>query len=270
MLLNIEHNGSKFTIDSQQSIDISIPYNFNGEQPNFYDVDKGSLSHLKTGEQSWSVAEGASCNVPEISMNIHCTGTHTESVGHLLKNPGNIGKILTDTFIPARLITVESIKFELSNESYHCHVENDETVISMDAIKSQIENISGSTPVALIIRTLPNNDAKKSMRFISSPPPFFTNESLQYISQLGVQDLIVDLPSVDRMSDDGILGNHRIFWGDGVNPKGEVNPDSKKTITELAYIPNSVEDGFYFVNIQIPHFVCDAAPSRPLLFPILK
>ena len=68
-----------------------------------------------------------------------------------------------------------------------------------------------------------------------------------------------------RMNDNGILGNHRIFWSDENNSKGEVNPNSKRTITELAYIPNSVKDGFYFLNIQIPHFVCDAAPSRPLL-----
>ena len=75
----------------------------------------------------------------------------------------------------------------------------------------------------------------------------------------------MDLPSIDRMSDNGILGNHRIFWGDGNDPKGEVNLDSKNTITELAFIPNEVQDGFYFLNIQIPHFKCDAAPSRPIL-----
>ncbi|MDP6570845.1 MAG: cyclase family protein [Candidatus Marinimicrobia bacterium] len=270
MQLTLIHNEHKFTIDSKQSIDISIPYNFNGEQPNFYDVDKGRLSPLKTDEQSWSVAHGASCNVPEISMNIHCTGTHTESVGHLLKNPGNIGSILTDTFIPTLLVTAEPHKFELYNESYHYPVQNDEVVISFDSIKLQIEKYIDFSPTALIIRTIPNNDNKKSLRFNASPPPFFTNDALQYIAQLGIHHLIVDIPSVDRMSDDGILGNHRIFWGDGKNPQCDVNSDSKKTITEMAFIPNSVEDGIYFVNIQIPHFVCDAAPSRPLLFPILK
>jgi hypothetical protein len=54
-----------------------------------------------------------------------------------------------------------------------------------------------------------------------------------------------------------------------LNPKCEVDPKSEKTITELAYIPNSVEDGFYFLNIQIPHFVCDAAPSRLLLYKVI-
>jgi len=268
MKLKIEHKGNKFTIDSKQFFDISIPYNFNGEQPNFYNVDKGSLKPFKIDEQSWSVADGASCNVPEISMNIHCTGTHTESVGHLLKNLGNIGSILTDTFMPALLITVDQVKIDTCKESYHCHVEKNEAVICMNAIKSQVEKWPESSSTTLIIRTIPNNDSKKSMQFNSSPPPFFTNESLQYITKLGVQHLIVDLPSVDRMADDGLLGNHRIFWGDEKNPHGEVNVDSRKTITELVYIPNSVEDGFYFVNIQIPHFVCDAAPSRPLLFPI--
>ena len=95
-------------MDSQQSVDISIPYHFNGEQPNFYDVDKGNLRPLKTGNQSWSVEHGAGCNVPEISMNIHCTGTHTESVGHLLKDPGDIGDVLVDTFLHAILISVDS------------------------------------------------------------------------------------------------------------------------------------------------------------------
>ena len=85
------------------------------------------------------------------------------------------------------------------------------------------------------------------------------------ICDMKIKHLIVDIPSVDRISDDGILGNHRIFWGDGCNPNSKLNPESTKTITELAYIPNTVKDGFYFVNIQIPHFVCDAAPSRPLL-----
>ena len=67
------------------------------------------------------------------------------------------------------------------------------------------------------------------------------------------------------MEDNGILGNHRIFWGDGKNYDTNINPNSLNTITELAYIPNEIDDGFYFLNIQLPRFKCDAAPSRPLL-----
>ena len=68
------------------------------------------------------------------------------------------------------------------------------------------------------------------------------------------------------MNDDGILGNHRIFWGQKNIINGNINLKSKKTITELAYIDNFFKDGFYFLNISIPNFQCDAAPSRPILF----
>ena len=50
---------------------------------------------------------------------------------------------------------------------------------------------------------------------------------------------------------------HKIFYS--------VKANSKKTITELAYVPNDVEDGFYFMNIQMPNFKLDAAPSRPII-----
>ncbi|RMF59615.1 MAG: cyclase family protein, partial [Calditrichaeota bacterium] len=33
-------------------------------------------------------------------------------------------------------------------------------------------------------------------------------------------------------------------------------------------VPDRVEDGVYLLNLQIPGFVSDAAPSRPLLFEI--
>ena len=73
---------------------------------------------------------------------------------------------------------------------------------------------------------MPNDEDKKYHQFTKIPPPFFTNDALELISKLCIEHLVVDLPSIDRMRDNGILGNHRIFWGDGSNPKGEVNPNS--------------------------------------------
>ncbi len=266
MIVKIKHQEKKYSIDTDSTVDISIPYNFNGKQPNFYDVEKGKLSPLKTGGDSWSVRDGASCNVPEISLNIHCSGTHTESVGHLLENTGDIGSLLRDGLLPTVLVTVTAELFLNTHENYHCDVSGNESIITAKSIKFQFDKWKHFLPQALIIRTLPNSADKQFLQFNESPPPFFTNEALMYIHELGIEHIIVDLPSIDRMSDNGILGNHRIFWGDGLNPNCKVNPNSEKTITELVYIKNSIEDGFYFLNIQIPHFVCDAAPSRPLLF----
>ena len=39
-----------------------------------------------------------------------------------------------------------------------------------------------------------------------------------------------------------------------------------KTITEMIYADNEVKDGKYFMNIQIPNFTADAAPSRVFLY----
>ena len=265
MIIKVYHNNKDYKIDTKQSIDISIPYNFNGAQPNFYDVNPGELTPLKFGETSYSVADGAGCNVPEISMNIHCTGTHTEYVGHLLEDPGDIGMVFKDILIPTVLITVHPKSFNDLKEFYHCSVKDNELVISAESISEKFGNWQDDKPQALIIRTMPNDEDKKYQQFTIIPPPFFTNDALELISKLCIEHLVVDLPSIDRMEDNGILGNHRIFWGDGKNVKGELNTDSIKTITELAFIPNEFQDGFYFLNIQLPHFKCDAAPSRPLL-----
>ena len=35
---------------------------------------------------------------------------------------------------------------------------------------------------------------------------------MEYIVSLGVKHLLVDIPSVDRLFDDGILSAHNIFW----------------------------------------------------------
>ena len=109
MNIKILHQNLEYNIDTSKMIDLSIPYFFNGNQPNFFDVERGQLTPLKTKARTWSVQDGASCNVPEISMNIHCTGTHTESVGHLLKNPGDIGNILIDSFFTSILITISNL-----------------------------------------------------------------------------------------------------------------------------------------------------------------
>ena len=147
-MIQIIHNNSIFKINPEDVVDLSIPYQFNGEQPNFYNVKKGELTFLKTGETSWSVASGEGCNVPEIAMNIHCTGTHTECVGHLLENPGDIGMVLTDIMLPAVLITVNTVLFGNADESYHCLVNDNEAVISMKTIQKEFSKWEKFQPQA--------------------------------------------------------------------------------------------------------------------------
>jgi hypothetical protein len=83
-----------------------------------------------------------------------------------------------------------------------------------------------------------------------------------------VEHLLLDLPSVDRLNDDGHLTAHHIFWN---VPEHEsvATKDSwlQKTITEMVTIESKLNDGLYLLNLQCAPFVSDAAPSRAVIYP---
>ena len=84
------------------------------------------------------------------------------------------------------------------------------------------------------------------------------------LEQIGVEitHLLTDLPSVDREDDGGTLSAHKTWW----NVDGNIG--SEATITELIYVGRHVKDSKYLLQIQVAPIESDAAPSRPLIFPI--
>lgn len=70
-------------------------------------------------------------------------------------------------------------------------------------------------------------------------------------------------------SDEGQLLSHRVWWQlparGSPEALGVPASISQRTITELAYVPDAVEDGAYMLNLCIAPIVLDAAPSRPVL-----
>jgi hypothetical protein len=90
---------------------------------------------------------------------------------------------------------------------------------------------------------------------------------MEFIVRREVKHLLVDLPSIDRLFDEGKLSNHRIFWD--VSPEAyETSPKTRhnSTITELIYAPSEIKDGAFVLNLQLAPFAADAAPSRPVIF----
>ena len=98
------------------------------------------------------------------------------------------------------------------------------------------------------------------MQYSNTNPPYLLEEGAIYLREKGIKHLLIDLPSVDREKDDGELKSHHAFWNVG----GKLRLDA--TITEFIYVPNSVEDGTYFLNLMIAPFENDASPSKPVLF----
>lgn len=271
MILQFVINSAHFKFDSDNPIPISIPLDFHGAQPNAFGVLKASAGAVKAGRLIGDTREGGSCNFEEFTFIPHCNGTHTECVGHISLERFSIHETLRDSFIPATLITVEPENAMASNENYEPDKQEGDLFISKKALTEKLYNSKHNFLQGLIIRTLPNDDTKKTRDYVKSPPPFFSLEAMEYISSLNVGHLLVDIPSLDRTNDEGLLSAHRIYWA--VLPKKHdivKAGHSLKTVTEMVYVPDEIEDGNYILNLQIADFVADASPSRPIIFKVLK
>lgn len=245
--------GEKQWFDTSKGIDISLPLSPKTGALAWY-VDPVRIWPV-TGEGFiGKVSEGGSTNFNNIQLNPHGNGTHTENVGHISTEFHSINDSLTEFFFNAKLVTIQPKAF--------VNTEWDATDLVIDRVllKEAIDNIGYND--ALIIRTSPNDDLKKSKNYSNSNPPYLTTDAMAYIVEMGVKHLLIDLPSVDRENDHGALAAHKLFWD---YPK---NPQLDKTITELVFIPNAVADGNYILNIQIISLENDASPSKPILYQI--
>ena len=146
-------------------------------------------------------------------------------------------------------------------------LQNEDLVIT----KIQIENaLNGTSPEAIVIRTLPNNSEKLSKKYSNTNPPYLSEDAAIFIRESGIQHLLIDLPSVDKEHDQGKLLAHKAFWN--VKDVANLNADARinSTITEMIFVDDAVKDGSYLLNLQIAPFENDASPSKPILFAIKK
>ena len=263
MKAGIEIENKKYTVDFSKGIDISIPLNFNGEQPNTYGVEKATSKPYQDGQFIGDTRKGGPCNFETYSFTPHCNGTHTECIGHITDERIDILSSLNEEMIPSTLISVTP---KITDENYIPNLNAEDLVITEEDLELHLKDINSDFLKGLIIRTLPNYESKKSRDYMKEVPAFLSIDAMEYIVSLGVDHLLVDTPSVDRLLDEGNLSSHNIFW----ETKGkEFNAKTQnKTITETIFASEEIKDGSYLLNLQIPAFVSDAAPSRPILYKI--
>ncbi len=261
-----------FEVDLSQPIDISIPLKFNGPQPNSYGVKNAVSTPCDAGDLIGDTRQGGSCNFEEYTLIPHCNGTHTECIGHITRERISIRECLQDVFIPCTLISINPEKSAKTDDKVTFESSPNDEIITKSNIQNALAtNASNArdtlSHAALVVRTLPNSESKLSQKYGEFVPPYFSNDAMEFIVKLKVKHLLVDLPSIDRIFDNGQLTNHRLFWD--IEPgKFETSESSRfdSTITELVYIPNEIRDGNYLLNLQIAAFEADASPSRPVLF----
>jgi len=263
-------NAGSYAVDLDRPLDISIPIHFDDVQLSTFGSPPARSDIYEAGDFVGDVRIGGSCNCETYSFSPHLNGTHTEGVGHISARRISIHDIIKETLSPASLITIEPQSAEKSDEIYDPALRPGDLVITKKALEKAVENCDPGFLEALILRTLPNEEGKITRIYgEENPPPFFSIEAMEHINALGLKHLLVDMPSVDRLDDEGKLTNHHIFWGiePGTHDTDIQNP-SRKTITELIYVPDEVTDGAYMLNLQIAAFKADAAPSRPVLYEV--
>jgi arylformamidase len=266
--IHITVDGCRYRVNADAVTDVSLPLDFHGGQPRHFGAPPASARPLRSNGFVGDTRAGGSCNCEVLTLIPHCNGTHTESVGHVISGATSVAALATEGLIPALLLSVPTRHAESCAESADPLPLPGDRLVTAAALREAAERAGNSPQAGLVIRTLPNDEGKRSRDYGAGDlPPYLSTEAADLIVSWGVRHLLVDLPSLDRTHDQGRLTGHRRFWGlsqTGVSTTVAERADA--TITEMIFVPDAVADGLYALNLQIAPFVTDAAPSRPLLF----
>ena len=192
--------------------------------------------------------------------------------GGPLKN-STVADVAFPIFTPCVLLSVEPTAGSdamNAGQNYWPEIDSDDWVVTAGAIAQPLEKLTADLnfdfsgePYALLIRT------PQSGRWSFDSPgavPYLTCEAMTLIGDSACRHLLVDLPSVDRRNDDGLLVNHHQFWNVDVDGGAQQNVRGDRTITELVEVPDRLSDGVYLLDLQLIPMATAAMLSNPVLF----
>jgi len=241
VIISIAHSGQTYTADLSKGISIAMPLSNDSKIACFH-APPFTASPLVSGDFVGSVKQGSPVNFFNVSFNPHGNGTHTECLGHITKEQQSIFKELNQSHFIA---SVNSIQPSKDGDDFIIHPKD-------------LEHVDWQR--AMIFRTLPNTEKKLQTNYNNSNPPYFSVPAIELIVSKGVEHILIDLPSVDKEKDEGLVAGHKAYWN---------YPSLERrhcTITELIYVPNSINDGNYLLDIQIAPMLLDASPSNPVIY----
>lgn len=260
MIAEILHRGLRFSADLSRPIDLSRPVRFDGQGVSAFGLGQATATAFDAGGHVLDTQQGAAVNCFGLHVNAHGHGTHTESNAHI--GPGrNVNDVAPRALMMATLITAVPHRASEINEKYIGRKEPNDLLVTAQTLAGAPTWHPAAD--ALIIRTRAAGTAP-IQDFSGRNPPYLTSEAVDLLTSRGIRHLIVDLPSVDREQDGGTTPNHRAFW----SPQpGDKRTDA--TITELAHVPDDAPDGLYLLALHVAPMRSDAAPSRPMVYPII-
>ncbi|MEJ2514112.1 MAG: cyclase family protein [Gammaproteobacteria bacterium] len=269
----MEHAGRRLRILGDRPVSLAIPLSPGGPQPGHFHAPPADATPLSAGSFVGDTRAGGSCNCETVTVVTHCNGTHTEGIGHVTLDRVPVHGAAMAPLLPAGLVTVTPEDAARSGETADPPPAEGDTMITARVLEAALCAVPDSARralAALVVRSLPNDPEKTRRDWMAPPiPPYFSLQAMERIVALGVRHLLTDLPSVDRILDQGRLAAHRKFWGlpAGSQDAGEASrPEA--TITEMIFVPGDLPDGLYALSLQLAPWALDAAPSRPVLYPV--
>jgi kynurenine formamidase len=264
-------DGREVSVDLARPVDLALELDFAGPQPRHFGAPRASSRPFETPGFGFkgSVERGSSCNCDLITLVPHCNGTHTEAVGHLTRERLDAYRMAPPGLVPALLLSVTPEP--AGNEGSEPQPQPGDLLITQRALERAWPASLPFAPRALVIRTLPNTQEKRVRDYTAQTPPYLSQQAAQMLVSSGILHLVVDVPSIDRAHDEGRLTAHRIFFG---LPRGVVQlaaaARANATVTELAFVPDTVPDAPGLLQLQVPALSGDAVPSRPLFYPLAE
>jgi len=249
--------------DFAAATSLALPLDFDAPQPRHFGAPPASSTPLHVGAFNGEVARGASCNCRGIALVPHCNGTHTESASHLTVEQRPLHEFLPVAPLPALLLSVPPVAAIGSGEDCLPAPRGGDRLITRSSLLASWKGHADVRARALLLRT--------GTHWRDIAPPFLSRQCATELVARGIEHLVTDLPSLDRLEDEGQLAAHRIFFG---LPAGSTRlayaARPAATVTELAHFPATLADGACALQIQIPAWSGDAVPSRPLHLPLVK
>lgn len=255
------------TIDLSQGTSLAIPLSFDERQPRFFGAPRASRKPYAAGDWIGDTKQGGSCNAEVLQLVPHCNGTHTECVGHIVDQEIAVADASPEGLVGATLVSIKPEPATSCDDNLPDALPENQNVISRQQLANALEGVPQAFMTAVILRTLPNDRAKCRRDYGDGKPvTFLTPSAATWLVEKGCEHLLLDLPSLDFMNDAHLMAHH-IFFGlpaDSRDIRDARRPQC--TITEMAFVPDDCEDGRCLLNLQIPAFLTDAVPSRPMIY----
>lgn len=245
MIIEFSRHKKRFKADLNRPLEIGVQVARENGVSSF-GIANAVYKTYQDGSFVGNKNQGSGCNLETITFTPHGNSTHTECFGHIAFTTHFVNDVITDSFYFAKLHSFKTKKYDKDDVL-------DFSSLNFDELR-QYE--------ALIIRVLPNNKEKINMDYSGKNATYILSDDMKKIVDAGINHIVLDLPSVDKEWDNGLLLSHHIFW------QYPENTREHASITEFAFIEDIILDGDYLLKLNISNFISDAAPSRPVLYAI--